>query len=294
LAGSLLEAVGSRRTRGSKADPRSAVIQIEDVITQLSVLLEPWASYLDDWRPTELVIAPHSLLTLFPIHAAPLRGKPLIERFPVTYLPSSSLVGALHRTQTDVKKTLLIGNPTNDLPGAEAEALSLKEKFSAAGLGVNCLINERATSGGVLDGSTEANILHFACHSGLDHRDFLLSGFELSDRRMTVLEIMANLDLKNTSLAYLSSCDSARAVIGKTEELMALARAFFYAGSPTVLASLWPLNDEAGRVFAESFYDNWLPSQLSVSRTFQSAMLRTRERFPDPFFWAPFTLLGAW
>ena len=124
--------------------------------------------------------------------------------------------------------------------------------------------------------------------------DFLRSGFRLRDRQMTVLEIMTTIEMNDALLVYLSSCDSARPVVGRTEELMALARSFLYAGSPTVIASLWPLDDNAGRVFAENFYKAWLSDRMSLNRSFQSALLRTMIMEPDPLCWAPFIMVGAW
>ena len=269
--------------------------RLERIIDQMAVFVEPWASLLDEWQPTELIFSPHSLLNLLPIHAAPFRGKPLIEKFPVAYLPSPTLAGALCRPRNGpIKKAVLIGNPTGDLYGAEQEVKRAAKQFDHAGVKVECFLRARATSDNVQTSAPGATVLHLACHSGLDHRDFIRSGFRLSDRTMTVLEIMGSLDLTDASLAYLSSCDSARPVIGRTEELMALVRSFFYAGTQTVIASLWPLDDGAGCVFAESFYNALLFDRLSLIRSFQYAMLETKKKAPDPLSWAPFIIAGAW
>ena len=58
-------------------------------------------------------------------------------------------------------------------------------------------------------------------------------------------------------LAYLSSCESAQTILGRTEELAALVRAFFYAGSPSVIASLWSAYDATAAEFAAQFYRLW-------------------------------------
>jgi hypothetical protein len=299
LAGDLLEVTGANvrnQTRAPQASfQESSDKRLEPLLDKMAVFVEPLASRLDQWQPTELIISPHSLLNLFPIHAARFRGGLLIERIPITYLPSPTLAGVLsQRKEHDVNSALMIGNPTGDLPGAQLEVRRVAEQFAAAGSRVQCFMGSRATSARLQTHAPDASVVHIACHSGINHDDFLRSGFHLSDRRMTVLEIMATLDLKRASLVYLSSCDSARPVIGRTEELMALARSFLYAGSPTVIASLWPLSDNAGRIFAENFYSAWLLDRLSLIRSFQSAMLRTKETEPDPLCWAPFIMVGAW
>jgi CHAT domain-containing protein len=268
--------IQTRAAQASGELGESARVHLERLIGQMGVLVEPWASRLDDWQPTELIFASHSFLNLLPIHAASFHGKPLIAQFPVAYLPSATLAEALgRRKRRDIDTALLIGNPTQDLRGAQMEVQRAANQFGGADIKVECFIGSHATSDCVRTHAPGSSVVHFACHSGIDHYDFLRSGFHLSDRRVTVLEIMTTLDLKHASLVYLSSCDSARPVVGRTEELMALARSFLYAGSPTVIASLVPLDDNAGRIFAESFYDAWLSDRDSMIRAFQSAMLRT-------------------
>lgn len=283
------------RTRAPRASCGSPTdYRIEQLLDEMAVFVEPLAPRLGRWQPTELVISPHSLLNLLPLHATPFRGQPLIERMPVTYLPSPTLAKALRREGArDVETALLIGNPKGDLPDAEAEVLGVAEQFGAAGKEALCFTGKQAVSERLWAHASGANVVHLACHSVLEHDDFLRSGFTLDDRRVTVLEIMSTLDLQRATLAYLSSCDSARPVAGRTEELMALARSFLYAGSPTVIASLWPLRDIAGRVFAESFYRGWLIERVSPAQAFRSATLRTREAEPDPMDWAPFIMVGT-
>jgi CHAT domain-containing protein len=265
------------------------------LLNLMSSLVQPWSDYLDKWQPTELIISPHSVLNLLPIHAAICRGSALIERFPVAYLPSPALASTLlQRYRRGIDTALLIGNPNADLKNAEREIDEISKKLVSVGAEVQSFYREQATTESVQKHAGEASVVHLACHSEIDHADFLRSGFLLSDRRMTVLEIMSSIELKRASLVYLSSCDSARPVVGRTEELMALARYFLYAGSPTIIASLWPLDDETGCIFAEHFYNAWLSEGVSTIRAFQTAILRTRETTPDPMYWAPFVIIGAW
>lgn len=265
------------------------------LLNVMSSLVEPWSDYLDKWQPTELIVSPHSVLNLLPIHAATCHGAPLIEQFPIGYLPSPALASALlQRHRRAIDTALLIGNPNADLENAEREVHQIMKQLVSIGAEVQSFYRERATTESVQKYAAEASVVHLACHSEIDHTDFLRSGFRLSDRCMTVLEIMSSVELRRASLVYLSSCDSARPVVGQTEELMALARSFLYAGSPTIVASLWPLDDETGCVFAEHFYDAWLSERVPMIRAFQTAMLRTRENTPDPMYWAPFIMIGAW
>jgi CHAT domain-containing protein len=102
-------------------------------------------------------------------------------------------------------------------------------------------------------------------------------------------------DLTQAELVYLSSCDSARAVPGSADELMALTRAFLYAGTRTVLATLWTTESDAAYDFARYFYKAWTQEKISLAAAYQQAMLQTRTLYEGhPLHWAPFVLIGAW
>src|SRR5213075_1946704 len=74
-------------------------------------------------QPTELIFAPHFLLNLLPLHAATWKGRPLIEQWPVSFLPSGALAAVIPRREpAPADSVLVLGNPTGDLNGAEREA----------------------------------------------------------------------------------------------------------------------------------------------------------------------------
>jgi CHAT domain-containing protein len=74
---------------------------------------------------------------------------------------------------------------------------------------------------------------------------------------------------------------------------MGIARGFFSAGSPTVLMSLWTIDDEATSELMTWFYSELAAtkSPASALRTAQTKLLKER---PHPFFWSPFVLVGRW
>ena len=296
IATDLLANTSLVNTRAPETGANSLPVQtIPALLNAMSSLVEPWADRLEQWQPTEMIISPHSLLNLLPIHAAMYRGAPLIEHFPIAYLPSPALASSLlGRYSRQIITALLVGNPNDNLPAAEREIKMIEHHLEGLRARVHSFPRENATAECVQDYATNASVVHLACHSKIDHADFLRSGFQLSDRRMTVLEIMSSVELKQAALVYLSSCDSARPAVGKTEELMALARSFLYAGSPTIIASLWPLDDQTGCLFAEHFYNAWLSEGSSMIRSLQTAMRRTRKSADNPVYWAPFILIGAW
>jgi CHAT domain-containing protein len=65
-----------------------------------------------------------------------------------------------------------------------------------------------------------------------------------------------------------------------------------YAGSPSVLSTLWSVNDEATAYLMTVFYENL--RQMDKAEALRRAQLRTKERYPHPFFWGAFVLNGDW
>jgi CHAT domain-containing protein len=94
-----------------------------------------------------------------------------------------------------------------------------------------------------------------------------------------------------SNLVTLSSCQSGMNEVTGNDELLGLMRGFLYAGARSLLVSLWNVNDESTSALMAEFYRQWqnAPSKSSALR---SAMLAVRDRYPNPFFWAPFLLVG--
>jgi hypothetical protein len=279
----------------SDADCRAARAGFARLLEDLGGLFEPWAEHLDGWQPTELILSPHYVLNLLPLHAATWGGQPLIRRLPVAYLPSPALAGEIARKRKPIDgEALLLGNPTGDLGGAEDEARAVAARLARRGHRFSSFLRERATITEVRSRAPLAWLVHFACHARLNYRDFLRSGVELADGRLSALDVTAWLELKRAVLVYLGSCASGQAMVGGADELMALVRVFFYAGSPSVLAALWELDDAAGLAFGDFFYKAWIDGGPPMAMAFQKAMLGTRELYDEPFQWAPFVLMGDW
>jgi len=77
------------------------------------------------------------------------------------------------------------------------------------------------------------------------------------------------------------------------DELMGIARGFFSAGSPTVLMSLWTIDDEATTELMSSFYSE-LADTKSPATALRTAQVKLLNENPHPFFWSPFVLVGRW
>lgn len=95
----------------------------------------------------------------------------------------------------------------------------------------------------------------------------------------------------------MSACDTAAGGEPGAEPLSGLARAFFYAGGRSLLVSNWAVDtDAAATLMADTFAAATDP-RLSHAEALQSAMLKMigdpdHPQWADPFYWAPFSVIG--
>jgi CHAT domain-containing protein len=172
------------------------------------------------------------------------------------------------------------------------------------------------------------DILHFATHAELNENDPLSSAVLLAkegkeDGRLEVREIFG-MELKAT-LVVLSGCDTGLGKLSTGDELVGLTRAFIYAGTPSVVASLWSVDDSSTAQLMASFYGNLKTmSKVEALRQAQLELIRGEGRSDmlarrgvggigklgeaassallapsslsistsHPYFWAPFVLIG--
>jgi CHAT domain-containing protein len=276
--------------------PAPTTAALEELSRRLLSPLRPWLTEPD------LVLVPHGALHRLPFSA--LRdsgtGRYLIEDFTLTHAPSaSSLLLLRRRGGPRGGQPLVLGDPAladrwpPPLGGARREAQRV-----AAILGSSAYLGEQATEEVLRRESAGARRLHIAAH-GLQDPDnpresyLALAAGGGHDGRLTMGEILEEVDLDHCELVVLSACMTALGGDGGGDEVLGLVRAFLYAGSPTVVASLWPVNDEATAALMERFYRHLAAGEpvARALRKAQVAVLQQPER-SAPYFWAAFTVTG--
>jgi CHAT domain-containing protein len=146
-------------------------------------------------------------------------------------------------------------------------------------------------------------IIHFATHGlmNLEHPE--LSGIVLSmvdEKGQSVngylrLHEIYNLNLP-AELVVLSACETGVGKQVKGEGLIAVTRGFMYAGSRSVMASLWKVEDSATSALMEEFYLQMFTNQLKPAAALRAAQseIAKQKRWQSPYFWAGFFLQGDW
>ncbi len=141
--------------------------------------------------------------------------------------------------------------------------------------------------------------IHLAVHgvssSTSPDRAALVLGRLASDEDDGLLQSreIAELNLP-AELVALSACDTGAGKLVGQEGIVNLVRAFLFAGSRTVVASLWSADDAFTTSLMKRFYEN-LAKGTDRGLALRRAKLSLVEQFgPDavPFLWAGFTMTG--
>jgi CHAT domain-containing protein len=133
--------------------------------------------------------------------------------------------------------------------------------------------------------------VHLACHGTFRPDNPLFSSLRLGDGWLTVRDAYG-LDL-NCGLVTLSACETGVNAIAPGDELIGLARGFFSAGAPSLLVSLWTVDDETTAELMASFYTR-LQAGDRPATALRYAQRHLLAQHCHPFFWSPFVLLGRW
>jgi CHAT domain-containing protein len=138
-------------------------------------------------------------------------------------------------------------------------------------------------------------ILHFATHAVLDVQNPERSGVLLTPAPASEDGLLQIREIVSLSLAgrvvVAASCRGASGTVLRGEGVMGLARAFFQAGAPTVVANLWPLRDDDGAALFERFYHH-LARGKSVAAALRAAQLDRIADGAPGYAWAGLMVLG--
>lgn len=292
------------------------------------LLIRPVRSLLPAKPGSRLTLVPHGSLFWLPFAALrDERGRYLIERYELHYTPAGAVLeftrkkqpAAVARAQASV---LLIADPARmpatgaaeplgALPGTRTEAAAIARLLPAGQSAT--LSGAGARESDVRARLANIRILHFATHGIVRDDDALESFLALGasstasaeDGRLTTQEIYG-LDLQ-ADLVFLSACRSGRGKISG-DGIIGLTRAFIYAGTPSVVATLWDVADETTELLVPEFYRGYLKDG-NRSRALRAAQLRMlrdlragRVKIPTaaglftlpehPALWASFVLVG--
>ena len=255
-------------------------------------LVAPILARLD--RP-RLTFVAHGVLHYVPLAALHSGDEYLIDKFTVRLLPSASVMKYLRAGDTAYPAGALIlgnpdlGDPRLDLEFAQQEAVAIAKMVPQS----RALLRKDASETALRKYGQGFRYLHFATHGEFKADDPLASALYLAkdeqgDGLLTVGKLYSM--RFDTDLVTLSACETGLGKIANGDDVVGLTRGFLYAGAATIVASLWKVDDQATSDLMRAFYTNL--SQTGKLDALRQAQLELKGKHPQPFFWAPFQLLG--
>ena len=254
--------------------------------------------------PVESRIAGKRTLTIVPdpqLHNVPFgalidgRGRYVVETYAIETEPSAAIYARLRAPLASPQPphALIVqgGEDLGMLSAAQHETDTVARLYRSSTL----LRGETATSQAFVREAAAAGVIHFAGHAvastGPSHQAFLLLAGKGDDARFDAEKIAA-LRLPSTSLVVLAACDTAAGEIRSTEGTISIARAFIASGVPSVIATLWPIEDEASAEFFPALHQRLVQgaSPAEALRATQLEWIRRGNRAPT--IWAAVQLVG--
>jgi tetratricopeptide (TPR) repeat protein len=234
----------------------------------------------------KLVIVPHGLLHRVPFHALFDGESYLLERFEVSYAPSAKVYSLCQkRIPRGFDRALVLGVADPSIPAVAGETQAIVGYLPAAEL----LRDQQATVEALRLKVPGCGVLHLACHGMFRVDNPMFSSLKLGDGWLVASDVIG-LDLAG-ALVTLSACESGRNEVFAGDELMGLTRAFLGAGATTLVASLWLVQDETTAELMEKWYEQ-LSEGVGRATALRNAQLALKDRYPHPYYWAPFVLIG--
>lgn len=213
--------------------------------------------------------------------------------YPVAVLPTGTWLLRPPLKKAFHAKACVIGDPNfggllPQLTGARIEASMIAERY-----GVKPLTGSHATEATLRESIGKGvNILHFATHALYDAHFPLQSALILSDGKKAAPLTAERLYEKplHAKLVVLSACETGMGKVVAGNDLLGLLRSFYLGGARQTLSSLWPVEDEATRLFMEAFYEN--SSDGNYGRAWIAARDRLKIQGYPPSAYGAFILGG--
>ena len=236
------------------------------------------------------------------------KGEYFIEKFAVYYTPSLSSLSWLRTIGTYGTSDLLAYGNCNfedkevitalrsllmPLPASEKEVNSIAKLYNFSS---SVFTKSNATESSFKKLAGEFGVIHLATHAitNEDNPMFSSIAFSMEESEDGFLEAreIIKMDL-NADLVVLSACNTAFSKQLTGEGMLGLTRAFFTAGVPTIISSLWDVEDYATQLLMVEFHKR-LKKGHRPARALQKAQIKLiqNQKYSNPIYWAPFVLIG--
>ncbi len=162
-------------------------------------------------------------------------------------------------------------------------------------LNTNKVLTEKeATETNFKENAQLSRVIHLSTHSFLFNKQpliFFSNSYDPDNDGFLEASEISQLKL-NSDLVVLSSCNSGLGSVDESEGILGMTKAFFEAGSKSVVVSLWEVNDKYTSKFMQLFYER-LDEGFNKSKALRLAKIDFIKKYSaNPYFWGAFVLSG--
>jgi len=287
------------------------------------LLVEPFASEIQGYG---LIFIPDNKLAYLPFDGM-ISSMPdtthmdfrklhyLIKDYPISYSYSATLLYQYFKSDATAPRNLIAFAPDyskgatvdinairdgvrenlSPLPGAKEEVQGITKLISG-----DVFDNAKATESNFKKDAGNYDILHLAMHTVLNDSLPMYSKLvfspesdSINDGWLNTYEIY-NMKLK-ARLAVLSACNTGSGKLRKGEGVVSLARGFLYAGCPSIVMTLWNVEDVSSAKLMINFY-KYLLKGYSKDEALRKAKLdhlaNADPLKAHPYYWLGYVLVG--
>ncbi|PSK81767.1 tetratricopeptide repeat protein [Prolixibacter denitrificans] len=287
------------------------------------LLVQPFASEIQGYR---LIFIPDNKLAYLPFDGM-ISSMPdtthmdfrklhyLIKDFPISYSYSATLLYQYFKSDATAPHNLIAFAPDyskgatvdinairdgvrenlSPLPGAKEEVKGITKLISG-----DVFDNSKATESNFKKDAGNYDILHLAMHTVLNDSLPMYSKLVFSPESDTINDgwlntyEVYNMKLK-ARLAVLSACNTGSGKLRKGEGVVSLARGFLYAGCPSIVMTLWNVEDVSSAKLMINFY-KYLLKGYSKDEALRKAKLdhlaNADPLKAHPYYWLGYVLVG--
>jgi tetratricopeptide (TPR) repeat protein len=236
--------------------------------------------------PGKIAVVPHGFLHSVPFHALHDGQGDALDRWEMAYAPSAAVLRACRlRGEAGGSRSLVFGVSAPEIGSVLDEVAALRAILPDA---VVYLDGEALVEAVPREG--EFRYLHFASHAVFRDDNPLFSGVRLADGWLVAGDLYRR--RLDCSLATLSACQTGVNALAPGDEGIGLTRGFLHAGARAVVVSLWSAHDQATANLMPPFYRH-MEEGMGRAAALRAAQQEVRSRYPHPYHWAPFALVGA-
>lgn len=287
-----------------------------------NLLVSPFEDYMKGFR---VVCIPDGKLAYLPFDAL-ISEKPdttrmdfrnlkyFVKDFSISYSYSATLLYDYFKKDVQAEKGLVAFAPSYNntpeidinsvrairekllpLPGAKLEVKGILDLISG-----DAYEGKEATETSFKEKAGQYDILHLAMHTVINDSLPMYSKlvFEIGEDTenngcLDTYEVY-NMRFK-ARLAVLSACKTGVGHLQKGEGVLSLARGFLYAGCPSIIMTLWNVEDKSSAKLMIDFYENLLAGYPKDEALRRAKLLHLETADPlkaHPYYWLGYVAVG--